>query len=275
MSGSGPVDTRVLAYAESPFERIVDVHWKKTDGGPGEGPPCDGPCGDGWLFAPSASTAVHLWIGGIRGPDHQFPPVGGGSGVVWNPTSCCPATPIGFNPADGSFDPQYFIPGNCATHLKITLRWSELVVGSNNFYFGFWIFEGRTPYPPYWDINDPTQPPPPNMPPNDPDLFQYMNDSASGELVGYDRDDWGGVSVVVGPVAGVPGARQIVTASGRVDPNQMNAIPRDGPPPHYGQPGTEPEFGGAWLDIEFACPEGSSFLTPLTPRLLRSSRGPR
>src|SRR5580765_520826 len=250
-----------MTYVEFPFDRIVTLH-VKTDRPPdGGGGPGGGPCGSGWLIGPNAfGDNVRLWLGDIRGKDGPAGITAGGLGVAWNPTSCCPATPIGFNPADGTFDTNYFVPGGNATRLKITLKWADLIGGANDYSIGFWIYRNRSPIYPYRLLNNPAAPPPANLPPNGPDVSQYMNGGGAGEFIGFDVSDWLNTTVVVGATREGSLGEVVTGAAEFVPPD------RAGVPPLYGMPGDAPEpVSGIWLQIDFTCPPGSSLLSPLPP----------
>ena len=264
MSGSGPlVEENKQFYRENPTERIVDVHWKKKDDGGGPPPtPCEGPCGSGWFYL------GHIWLGDKRGAgtDLAGNPAVDGAGAVWDPTGCCPATPIGFDPATGAYDPTKYIPGNCATRCRITLQWFDVIPDPTHpLWVGVWVFKNLGPYPPYHNLNDPTAPPlpPERWPPYNPDVQANVNASSTGSLLGFDEVDWFGTSVIVDFASTLSGPPSLASRQGLTRPTDV--VPLDDP--HYGEPGTEPTGGGAYITIDFTCQPGHTFSTPLMPSL--------
>lgn len=128
MSGSGPVDTRVLAYAESPFERIVDVHWKvkPPDGGGGEPPEDLPPCGDLTLTPGGEGifvgiSIVHVNLGAVASAT--------GEGVWIQPTDMPPVDWTQIGPPTWDYEQkgnQIYVPGNGATSVDITVTFHDV-----------------------------------------------------------------------------------------------------------------------------------------------------
>jgi hypothetical protein len=288
--------TRRLFYAESPFERIVNVHWKPPDTG-GEPPPrfdCQGPCASGYfehgLFF---SQYFRIWIGELRGIDPGSNTENRGQfGAALDPTSCCPATAQGFDPAGGiNYDPKYTIPGNCAEHITVTVKWAAIVAGANDYYIGAWVYRDRGYWNPFPHLTDPRHNPdipPDQQPPNHPMFSAYMNTGGDGEFVVLDFDyvvpgdetvqpePWIG-SIIVG-ITGVPAdpiappvlpfsATEVIATSGEP------TLPRDeGDAPHYGFPGDAPTDGGIWVEIDHTCPDTATASTPFVPQPRKSRR---
>jgi hypothetical protein len=226
-------------YAESPLERIVDVHWKREDDGDGDGGGGPGPCGSGWFpfsgsfpggdgFPPQrTSPPANLWLSGRI--------------LNWNPG----ATPPSSTPW------MFQVPGLGATGVRITIVWEGVLPSTDvpPLLAAFWIFPNRNPFPRYLDANGL---PPPNEPPNDPDLSADVVGSGSLEYrLSLPPPDGVGPIAIVASFAARAGlmAHQSLSI-----PSPFIPSVHDGD--HYGWPGDPhaPEYGGIWIEVNFDCP---------------------
>jgi len=222
-------------YAESPFERIVNVHWKKKKPDePPPGIPGMNECASGWL-------PVGGWhIGGDGYP----------SQVVGNsPTNLTVAGGVLWNFYYITQDPtltvwdMFMVPGYQALSEKITVFWDGILAPPAPYrptIIGVWYYGAREDHPPWLDSEGNR---PPNLDPSDPD------DSAdlvgSGSLV-LDPTRTSG-TVVIGNVG-----------AGPAGPGQRALTPPFVPSPladrPFGFPGSPSPQYSIWIQVDHVCP---------------------
>jgi hypothetical protein len=162
MSGSGPTEISQLFYRESPFERIVDVHWKKKKPDDGGGPPPEfplPPCGD--LFydgnLPDALAGVgiiHINLGAVASAT--------GEGTWIQPTDMPPIDWTQIGPPTWDYSnkgTQIYIPGNGASSVRIMIHFAAPTAGNLS---AWWVRPGKSWMDPsIWDrpFTSPAGPP--------------------------------------------------------------------------------------------------------------------
>jgi hypothetical protein len=221
-------------YAETPFERIVDVHWKHEDTGGGPPLPGSGGCGSGWW-------PMTGWFGGGDGFPSQTTTgpaiLTAGGGVIWNGAFIAP----------GEHTPGYYdlfvIPGMGAHSETISVVWGGTIPTPPFLLVGVWYFGARQPYPPYLD--SPGGSPPPNPPPDNPDDSVSIS-SAAGTFTLDPARAIG--TVVIGFASGGGLARQTTAPLMPSSPDvpSLQEI-------HYGYPGSPPSEG-IWIEVGHDCP---------------------
>jgi hypothetical protein len=229
----------VSYYAESPFDRIVNVHWKKKDdggGGPGTWH-CDGDCGSGWF------PMANFFPGG-----DGFPPQLGlgnadlfvGPNVQWNPHYITEGAIqlFGLN--------QFVVPGCGATSVTISVVWASN--DSVGLIVGIWDMPGHNPFPPYLDSNGH---PPANAPPSNPTVS--IDVGGHGGRFGYTIAAPIETTLSIGFAASGLGARSSIARP--LSPTDFAASPRD---THYGWPGAPPTDSGIYIQVDYACSTGRS-----------------